>query len=726
MGKVLPAKLRLSHVQMAGTAVVAALLLWLAWAPNGGNTQQHGASVGTPAQPASVAIVVTVSGAPLYVAECLESLYKNTPEMTWVYVSDDSPTDSVADEIRAMAELLPRVTYLRVQARERPVGYTVTANVGLRAAYEAGHDVAIMVNSDTVLTQGWLPPLLRAIQGNPRIGMAGPLGNAASYQSVPLVKDPNGHGWAFNMPHPPGWTHDAFARLVRLTSSRGLARVPILNGFVFAIRREVVQAIGYFDEDKFPSGFGEENDFAFRVLGAGFEIVVCTDRCGAMARQHGAARLGPWAACANASSSKLTNQDTLLNLPSPSLRTRRSYVFHHKSKSYGHVVREKLSKQAAVVLKEMYKDELSAAVQILDSHPILADARRRVALHLKAGKAMLDAATAPVSVLFVLNAMPEKHFNMRGGWISVVQEALGLVANGAFVRIAVPAWQVPFFNTAFPDAEAHGMFLGYNNRGSDALAAIELVESGLVFDIGVATHYLTADVIRTFRRTYPSMIPAFYIQDGAYWILLQMPGGGAMCNATSVGPPQHAAACALHGFVKTCSNRSWPLPMPIAVESKFAGDSAAASIYKDMHDGFAFAKTQWLVNQMASNWGVHVHKIPPTVDITRFKPIDRSQNGKVHVSAMVRVETAHRNPIVTLQVLQALMDRFSNVTVSFFGSDPKALENMAAAGKLDGIKLDAMNNLGIAERDAVTAVMQQSDIFVDASTCVGAHALVHG
>jgi GT2 family glycosyltransferase len=521
MGKT--GKGRLARRNVLASAAAAVLLLWLVLAPSGSNNRNVGAMM-TAQKTATVGIVITVSGAPLYVTECLESLYKNTPEMTWVYVSDDSPTDEVAAEIRSITEMLPRITYLRVQSDDRPAGYTVTANLGLSTSYAAGHDVSVMVNSDTVFTPGWLPPLLRAIQEDPRIGMAGPMSNAATYQSTPLVKA-NG-GWATNMPYPTGWNTDKMARLVQLVSAGKHANVPILNGFVFAIRREVIRAIGVFDVEKFPKGYGEENDYAFRARAAGYEFVVCTNRCGtgtatasharpAVGSRIGQPQPGPSAAGRHARLRCASALAGLRPLPYRFPPRARSFVQHYMSKSFGHTTRKKLSAEASVVLKAMYKEELAAAAQALDSHPVLAEARRRVAFHLKTGKPVLDAVSAPLSVLFVLNAQPQRHFNMRGGWVAVVQEALGLADNGAYVRVAVPAWQVPFFNTAFPDAEAYGMFFGYNDRGSDALAAVELVESGLVFDIGVATHYLTVEVIRTIRRTYPSMIPAFYIQDGA-------------------------------------------------------------------------------------------------------------------------------------------------------------------------------------------------------------------
>lgn len=62
---------------------------------------------------------------------------------------------------------------------------------------------------------------------------------------------------------------------------------------------------------------------------------------------------------------------------------------------------------------------------------------------------MLPVVQKCLSVLFVLNVMPRpKAFVLRGGWISVVEEAMGLSMAGAHVQIAVQEWTVSRFKKA--------------------------------------------------------------------------------------------------------------------------------------------------------------------------------------------------------------------------------------------------------------------------------------
>jgi GT2 family glycosyltransferase len=653
-------KRALDEKQPRGPALFVVLaVLCACWYLSAGHNQKEcvpGASRTSP--PAGVAIVIAVSAAPLDLAECISSLYRNTPEMAHVYVVDDSPTDAEADQVKAITEGMPKLSYLRVPAKQRPMGHTATANAGLRAAHGDGHEVMVMVNSDTVLTPGWLSPLLLALR-DPAVGMAGPLSNAASYQSVPIVKE-NGT-WAYNMPLPAGWSHDAMARLVKMCTAGVPALLPVLNGtslrtrlsrlpepciwccanlrpvancgthpppscpktryagFLFAIKRVVVDSIGLFDEENFPNGFGEKIDYAFRARAAGFQL-------------HGVTS---------------------------------SYVFHRKSEPHDRAVREQLSKEALRVLDATYGGAIQSAAAALESDPVLAEARRRTQQHLPH---MLPAVSAPFTAVFILNAAKPKPFLLGGGAISVVQEALGLAQHGTYVRVAVPAWQVSHFYAAFPQAEEHNLFWGYNDKADNDLAAQELLTSGMLFDFAIATHFLTVPTALLLHERYPATIPAFYVQD---------------------------------------------------IETRFGAHAAvAAGGYRKMNIGFPFAKTQWLVDKLREEFGVRAYKIPPTLDTTRFTAANRSAPNPataLRIAAMVRVATPRRNPSGTLQVLHELKRKHGDgVDITIFGTDPKWVGMYVARENLT-TELKAFNNLGLRDRDGVARLMQSTDLFLDAS-----------
>lgn len=53
--------------------------------------------------------------------------------------------------------------------------------------------------------------------------------------------------------------------------------VPLVHGFCLSITADVINEIGYFDEEHFPRGYGEENDFCFRAENAGFILAIALD-----------------------------------------------------------------------------------------------------------------------------------------------------------------------------------------------------------------------------------------------------------------------------------------------------------------------------------------------------------------------------------------------------------------------------------------------------------------
>src|SRR3546814_12117303 len=67
---------------------------------------------------------------------------------------------------------------------------------------------------------------------------------------------------------PEGVDTDMLARAA-MDSVASPVEVPTGNGFCLYIKRDLIDAIGLFDEASFPEGYGEENDFCMRALAPG-------------------------------------------------------------------------------------------------------------------------------------------------------------------------------------------------------------------------------------------------------------------------------------------------------------------------------------------------------------------------------------------------------------------------------------------------------------------------
>jgi len=243
-------------------------------------------------------IVVPVFNATKSVLDCLLSIFSKTDIPYLLTVVDDG---SFPETSAAIHKAIGNSPWCRIITGQNE-GYTVAINKAVKSS--VGSTIVIL-NSDTVVTSGWLTGLLRCLRSDSKVGLAGPLSNAASWQSIPEVKDKM--GWAVNR-LPADASPDNMAEHLRLVSKPAYPEVPVLNGFCLAVKREVFDVIGVFDELAFPMGYGEENDFCLRAADAGYTLRVADD----------------------------------------------VYVYHHKSKSFGAKRRSSLSDRANKVLTHRY------------------------------------------------------------------------------------------------------------------------------------------------------------------------------------------------------------------------------------------------------------------------------------------------------------------------------------------------------------------------------------
>ncbi|MEJ8569019.1 glycosyltransferase family 2 protein [Elongatibacter sediminis] len=206
-------------------------------------------------------VVVPVFNAPEALDACLASLYGTLPSGARVLLVDDASDDRrVAGVLDRWLERAGSLWNLERQPRNR--GFVATANRGMQAVTG---DV-VLLNSDTVVTAGWLEGLTRCLESDPGIATATPWTNNGEIASLPRFCAVN------PIPSDP----DSVARIVAATGDAVYPDLPTAVGFCMAVRRAALDAVGYFDPD-FGLGYGEENDFSMRVRAAGWRNVLCDD-----------------------------------------------------------------------------------------------------------------------------------------------------------------------------------------------------------------------------------------------------------------------------------------------------------------------------------------------------------------------------------------------------------------------------------------------------------------
>lgn len=351
------------------------------------------------AHQASVDIIVCVHNALSDVQCCLEAVVRHTNQPYSLVLVDDGSESETRDYLSEFTNTRGSVLLRNEEAK----GYTRAANQGLQ---RSSADYVVLLNSDTVVTAKWLDRLVACAESDPRIGLVGPLSNTASWQSIPEIesKRSDQSDWPAN-PLPAEMTIEEMGQLVARYSARLYLPMPFLNGFCLLIRRELIEEIGYFDEETFGAGYGEENDYALRTRKAGWLLALADD----------------------------------------------AYVYHAQSRSYSTEDRKRLAKQADILLAKKHGQHIiGEGVAICRQSRVLEGirARSRVMLARQEWIEKGRVGFAGRRVLFVLPiAAP------GGGGNVVIDEAMAMREMGVDVRIFNLSLYRGWFERAYPTLE---------------------------------------------------------------------------------------------------------------------------------------------------------------------------------------------------------------------------------------------------------------------------------
>ncbi|NHO32129.1 glycosyltransferase [Acetobacter sp. LMG 1636] len=209
---------------------------------------------------------------------CLESLLATLPAEdadsfadVRIFIVDDASPDA---DMPAMLETVAQDARVTVHRNPRNLGFSASVNVGLRAAFAkparsrrlkggGGCDV-ILLNSDTLVAEGWLEELQAVAWSDAAIGTVTPLSNDATIMSYPDL--------AGNDVPTMAQTKRTM-RLARTANGGTATDVPTAHGFCMYIRQDCLAQTGVLRADLFAQGYGEENDFSLRARCLGWRNV---------------------------------------------------------------------------------------------------------------------------------------------------------------------------------------------------------------------------------------------------------------------------------------------------------------------------------------------------------------------------------------------------------------------------------------------------------------------
>lgn len=146
------------------------------------------------------------------------------------------------------------------------VGFVATVNKGM--AMHVDRDV-VLLNSDTEVADNWLDRMVACADTDRRIGTVTPFSNNAEICSFPEFCRPN--------ELPAGWNTARLDSIFAESVTPAAIDIPTGVGFCMFIARRALDDIGYFNEQLFGRGYGEENDFCRRLAARRWRNVLCTN-----------------------------------------------------------------------------------------------------------------------------------------------------------------------------------------------------------------------------------------------------------------------------------------------------------------------------------------------------------------------------------------------------------------------------------------------------------------
>jgi GT2 family glycosyltransferase len=227
---------------------------------------------------------------------CVRAVMRHTRWPWELIVINNGSTDRTADYLAGLQDASPVPVTVIANSINR--GFPAAINQGLQ---EARGEYLVLLNSDVVVTDGWLeqlvaltcvrpespqvepllarcpPPFAPPLQGGERcaplcgrdgtarVGLAGPMSNYAAPPQ--LVAD---------VPYHDMEEMDVFARNWRDQHRGKWFTVSKLSGFCLLMKRAVYEKIGGLDE-RFGLGFFDDDDLAERARRAGFGLAVAHD-----------------------------------------------------------------------------------------------------------------------------------------------------------------------------------------------------------------------------------------------------------------------------------------------------------------------------------------------------------------------------------------------------------------------------------------------------------------
>lgn len=210
-------------------------------------------------------VIIPIYNAYNEVIDCIDSVINSVEiKNTEILLINDCSTDI---RIKKLLDKYINIKNISIYHNNINLGYTININKAIKLS--KGKDI-VLLNSDTITTNGWLESMIDVAYSTDTIGTVTAMSDNAGAFSFPS----NDKG---NIMKPNTITYNNYAKLIiQETSKLSPIEVPTGSGFCLYIKGELLDDIGLFDEKLFPRGYGEENDFCLRAKASNWINIIST------------------------------------------------------------------------------------------------------------------------------------------------------------------------------------------------------------------------------------------------------------------------------------------------------------------------------------------------------------------------------------------------------------------------------------------------------------------
>ncbi len=206
--------------------------------------------------PPRVSIVIVAYNQINYTKKCIQSIQKYVTVNYEIVLIDNASNDGT------MKQLSKNDGLIKYYRNNSNYGFPVAVNQGILNSLG---DYILILNNDTVLTEGLIERMIEIAESDSEIGLVAPLSNEVSG----LQKDHNAKYNSLEEMY-------KYARSLREKNKGMILQFPRVAFLCTLIKREVIDKIGGLDERFTPGNF-EDDDFCLRAQLAGYKTIIAKD-----------------------------------------------------------------------------------------------------------------------------------------------------------------------------------------------------------------------------------------------------------------------------------------------------------------------------------------------------------------------------------------------------------------------------------------------------------------